>query len=572
MVRILPAGDAALLVELSDLAHTLALYRKVEAQPVAGVTELVPAARTLLVHFDRGATDAPTLAARLREHAAQAQQHAADQAPARTVEIPVHYNGEDLPELAQWMGISVRELIARHCGQPWQAAFAGFAPGFVYLSDGHASFAQIPRRTTPRTRLPAGSVALAGDFSAVYPAASPGGWQLIGVTEVAMWDMARAEPAYVQPGFRVQFIDADAPGMHISLPAAVGRPSPQHSAQRGEGAGPVLPPLPPGEGRGEGAPASAEKFESNTSPAHATSAQAAITIESPGLQTLVQDAGRHGLAGLGVSSAGALDQAALRQANRLVGNPIDTPVLENLLGGLVLRCHGRATLAVTGAPVPLKLLAGDGRSWSVASHSGIALNEGDRLHFGAPGSGMRCYVAARGGFEITPVLGSCSSDTLALIGPAPLKTGDSLAIRQTPALRAVAPPDMPPTGLPSPGDEVLLDVLLGPRADWFTPEAIALLQSQDWRVTPQSNRIGVRLAGEQPLTRSRHDELPSEGTVAGALQIPASGQPVLFLADHPLTGGYPVVAVLASHHLNLAAQIPVGCSVRFRVVAPFKEA
>ena len=286
----------------------------------------------------------------------------------------------------------------------------------------------------------------------------------------------------------------------------------------------------------------------------------------------MQDAGRHGLAGLGVSSAGALDQAALRQANRLVGNPIDTPVLENLLGGLVLRCHGRATLAVTGAPVPLKLLAGDGRSWSVASHSGIALNEGDRLHFGAPGSGMRCYVAARGGFEITPVLGSCSSDTLALIGPAPLKTGDSLAIRQTPALRAVAPPDMPPTGLPSPGDEVLLDVLLGPRADWFTPEAIALLQSQDWRVTPQPNRIGVRLAGEQPLTGSRHDELPSEGTVAGALQIPASGQPVLFLADHPLTGGYPVVAVLASHHLNLAAQIPVGCSVRFRVVAPFKEA
>jgi len=118
---------------------------------------------------------------------------------------------------------------------------------------------------------------------------------------------------------------------------------------------------------------------------------------------------------------------------------------------------------------------------------------------------------------------------------------------------------------------VLLDVLAGPRTDWFTPEALALLQSQPWRVTPQSNRIGMRLQGAQALARRRHDELPSEGTVTGAIQVPAGGQSVLFLADHPLTGGYPVIAVVASHHLALAAQIPVGCQVRFRVVAPFEE-
>ena len=544
-MRILPAGDTALLVELHDLAHTLALYRALRAQPIMGVTELVPAARTLLVHFDRGAADAPSLAARLKERAAQAQRYATDEVPARVVEIPVHYQGEDLSELAEWMGISVQELVARHTSQPWQAAFAGFAPGFVYLAGGHASFAQIPRRKTPRTRVPAGSVALAGDFSAVYPAASPGGWQLIGVTEVAMWDMARAEPAYVQPGFHVQFINAGAPGRHISLAAVMGSPT------------------------------SDEKFESNTPQALDTQAPEAITIEVSGLQTLAQDAGRHGLAGLGVSSAGALDQAALHQANRLVGNPVHTPVLENLLGGLALRCHGRTTLAVAGAPVPLTLQALDGRCWPVASHSAIALDDGDRLQLGTPSSGVRCYIAVRGGFNVAPVLGSCSSDTLAHIGPPALQAGDRLAVGSAvpaDALRAAQPPDAPPSDLPRPGDEVLLDVLLGPRADWFTPEAIALLQSQAWQVTPQSNRIGMRLAGELPLTRSQHGELPSEGTVAGALQVPAGGQPVLFLADHPLTGGYPVIAVLASHHLNLAAQIPVGCSVRFRVTAPLKEA
>lgn len=574
-MRILPAGDAALLVELSDLAHTLALYRTLQAQPVAGVTELVPAARTLLVHFDRGATDAPTLAARLQARATQARQHAADPTPARTVEIPVHYRGEDLPELAEHLGISVQELIARHSGAPWQAAFAGFAPGFVYLAGGHVSFTQIPRRPTPRTRVPAGSVAVAGDFSAVYPAASPGGWQLLGVTPVAMWDLARAEPACVQPGFRVQFVDADAPRARISLPAMAASPSPQPSPQRGEGArsavagaGDLLP-------LGEGLPVSAEKFESNWPQTLANKALTAITIEIPGLQTLVQDMGRHGLAGLGVSSSGALDQAAMRQANRLVGNPAHTPVLENLLGGLLLRCHGRATLAVAGAPVPLTLQASDGRSWPVASHAGVALDEGDRLVLGQPTAGVRCYLAVRGGWAVAPVLGSCSADTLAHLGPPALQAGDRLAVGGAVApelLQAVGSPEAPAQNLPCAGDEVLLDVLLGPRTDWFTPEAIALLQGQRWRVTPQSNRVGMRLAGAVPLARSRHDELPSEGTVAGALQVPASGQPVLFLADHPLTGGYPVLAVLASHHLNLAAQIPVGCSVRFRVIAPFKEA
>ena len=541
-MRFLPAGDAALLVELPDLSHTLGLYRAVQARPIAGVREMVPAARTLLVHYEPSSTSAVAVVTALRERAAQVSLGQSDAPPARVVEIPVHYHGEDLSEVAELLGIAEREVIARHTGQPWQAAFAGFAPGFVYLAGGHPGF-QLPRRKTPRTRVPAGSVALAGDFSAVYPTASPGGWQLIGVTGVPMWDLARAEPAFVQPGFGVQFTDADVPGRHVSLPPQAATP-----------------------------PEPVKQHESNQPPEHVGQVQAAITIEASGLQTLVQDAGRHGLAGLGVSSAGALDLPALRQANRLVGNPVHTPVLENLLGGLALRCHGRATLAVAGAPVGLTLQAADGRSWPVASHAAVALDDGDRLTLAAPIAGVRCYVAVRGGWDVAPVLGSCSSDTLAHIGPPALQAGQTLAVGHAVtrnALRATAAPDAPPHDLPRPGAEVVLDVLPGPRADWFTPEALLLLQSQRWRVTPQSNRIGVRLAGDPALARSRHQELPSEGTVTGAIQVPASGQPVLFLADHPLTGGYPVIAVVASHHLALAAQLPAGCGVRFRVIAPF---
>jgi len=278
------------------------------------------------------------------------------------------------------------------------------------------------------------------------------------------------------------------------------------------------------------------------------------------------------MAGLGIAPSGALDAPSMRAANRLVGNPVDACVLESLPGGLQLRCHGRATLAVTGAAVPLTLHAADGRAWPVPSHACVALDDGDTLAFGTPRAGVRSYVAVRGGWQVALVLGSCATDTLAHIGPPALQAGQRLAVGAVPAaaLQATQAAEAPPPW-PRAGDEVVLDVVLGPRTDWFTPEALARLARQPWRVTPQSNRVGMRLEGAQPLPRSRTDELPSEGTVHGAIQVPANGQPVLFLADHPLTGGYPVIGAVASRHLGLAAQIPVGCSVRFNVIAPFFE-
>lgn len=534
-MRLLPAGDAALLVELPDLRAALALYRTLQAQPIAGVGELVPAARTVLVHFHPELLTAKALAAELlaRRHTLDASAQAV--ATGRLVEIPVHYDGADLPEVAERLGLSVRDVVARHTSRPWQAAFAGFAPGFVYLAGNHLG-QPVPRRKTPRTRVPAGSVALAGDLSAVYPSASPGGWQLIGVTDVAMWDLQRQEPAWVQPGFRVQFVDAGAVRPRVSLPSST----------------PCTP-----------------------APAPAASACApAITFLRAGLQTLVQDGGRPGQAHMGISASGALDRGALTRANRLAGNPDDTPVLENILGQIRLRSHGRTTLAVAGADVPLQLHAADGRQWPVDGNRAIALDDGDELVLGAVRSGLRCTLAARGGWQVAPVLGSCSTDTLARLGPPAVTDGMRLAVGGAlppPKLRAVATVLPAAPKLPRAGETVTLDVLLGPRTDWFAAEALQRLEEQDWAVTSQSDRVGIRLQGKQGLRRKRHDELPSEGTVSGAVQVPASGQPVLFLADHPLTGGYPVIAVLARRHLDLAAQIPPGCRIRFRIIAPFHD-
>lgn len=534
-MRFLPASDKALLVELDDLAQTMALYRHVVAQHVPGVQELVPAARTLLVHFEPHVISPASLIERLRTigaQAAQAQQ-SAEVVLGRMVDIPVRYTGDDLPDVAELLGISVAEVIARHSAQPYDAAFAGFAPGFVYLSGG-ANF-QIPRRQSPRTKVPAGSVALGGNFSAVYPSASPGGWQLIGVTDVPMWDLQRSEPAYVQPGFRVQFVDVARKAVQVHLPAHI-------------------------------------NIESKKPPAQSQQALTAIEFVSAGLQTLVQDDGRHGMSGLGISASGALDVVAMHQANRLVGNPVATPVLENVLGQMRLRSHGATTVAIAGAQALLTVHSAQSGTWPVEGHTPIALNDGDVLQLHAPTAGVRSYLAVRGGWQVEPVLGSCATDTLALIGPAPVQSGQRVAVGNALAaedLRPVELEALPAAALPKVGEVVVLDVVLGPRTDWFTQSALQTFAQQEWLVTPQSNRVGIRITGAQPLERIRHDELPSEGTVAGAIQVPINGQPVLFLADHPLTGGYPVIAAVAGYHLGLAAQIPVGCRIRFNVVAPF---
>ena len=536
-MRFLPVNRQAILVELADLQQTLVLLASLQAQPIKGVQELVPAARTILVYFSPQRITAAALVQAIAGRDLQGSVQRSDV----LVEIPVHYNGEDLAEVAQMLGISADEVVRRHTGSEWSVAFTGFAPGFAYLTGGDAIF-NVPRRATPRTKVPAGAVALAGTFSAVYPQASPGGWQIIGVTDEAMWDLSRDLPALLQPGYRVRFVDVGTV-KNMAADALQARDAEQ-GPPRSEGVVPL------GGSR--------------------EAAQGGLKVKATGLLTVFQDLGRHGQAGQGVSASGAMDQTALKSANRLVGNASNLPALETVGGGLALQSVGENVVAVTGADAPLTIITVQGQRWSEPSYAAVALADGDTLTVGQPVAGARCYVAVRGGYLVAPVLGSAATDTLAHVGPPALQAGQLLAVQ--PAAHAVtAAPELPPAHLPAVDAEVVLDVELGPRTDWFTPEAVALLASQRWQVTPQSNRVGLRLAGAVALTRAITTELPSEGTPLGAIQVPASGQPVLFLADHPLTGGYPVIGCVAPYHLDLAGQIPVGAWIRFNPVRAFAE-
>ena len=296
-----PVGDRAVLVELDSLAEVLSLQTQLHERPLDGQLDVLAAAETVLVTAVSPAA-AGGFAARLR----RMDVATVTDTDATLVIIDTMYDGEDLARVGELTGLGRDGVIAAHSEQTWTAAFGGFAPGFAYLV-GETQALAVPRRSTPRSAVPAGSVALADTYSAVYPRSSPGGWQLIGRTTAPMWDLGRDQPALVHPGNRVRFrpvrelvLAAD----HLSAVAAAHTP-------------------PDG-----------------------------VVVRSPGLQSTVQDLGREGHAALGVAGSGALDRGALRRANRLAGNPVCAAGIENALGGLALEAVTDQVLAVTGTRVP----------------------------------------------------------------------------------------------------------------------------------------------------------------------------------------------------------------------------
>lgn len=582
-MRVLTARDDALLVELDDLDQAVALYESLLTDPVRGVGVPVPGARTLLVPFRPSAVSASALAAELRARPLERRATSA----ARTVEISVLYDGADLAEAADLLGWSTEELVRRHTSAAWTVGFVGFAPGFAYLTSDDPELV-VPRRASPRTRVPAGSVALAGPYSGVYPRESPGGWQLLGRTDAPVWDVTRERPALLLPGDEVRFTPVRVLATaKVRLDHGLGHASALETMPKSMVEA-DLPETVDGGGRLGGA----------------------LKVVSPGVQALVQDLGRPGSEGAGVSASGALDRPSLRAANRAVGNPSGAAVIESV-GGLRLRARGPQVLAVAGAVGEIVVRPGDGGPGVAGSGEPgaagparpdrrprpgepFALDDGDELRLAPPARGVRAYVAVRGGIDVPPVLGSRATDVLAGLGPDPLRSGDLLPVgspargvaavephaarahgaetsRAPAAGDTVHPAEAPSSdrqdSLPAPGEVTVLPIVLGPRDDWFDAATIARLTGQDWLITPRSNRIGLRLDGD-PLVRTPEREgaeLPSEGCVTGAIQVPSDGQPVLFLADHPLTGGYPVVGAVVADHVPLAGQLPAGARVRFTI-------
>ena len=521
-VRILPMGERALLAEVETLAEVLALHDALAAAPPDGVADLVPAARTVLVAFDPAQVSAAAVRAWIARAATERTQAPAAPSAASPIILDIAYDGPDLGETAGLLGVGPGELAERHERAEWTVAFTGFAPGFAYLTSPAWTF-DVPRLDTPRTRVPAGAVGLAGGFSGAYPRDTPGGWRLIGTTHAALFDPGAPRPALVSPGDRVRF---------RRVPAADSGAS-------------VIPPAAP---------------TARVAPAAART-PAALRVIEPGLLATVQDLGRPGRASIGVARAGALDRSALRIANRLVGNPEAAAGIEVTMGGFRAIAHRDLWIAVTGGSGALVV---DGRAFD--PYLAHEWPRGGELSIGWLEHGAHAYLAVRGGVgegdadDSGRVLGSLSTDTLARLGPDPLRAGARLTVGRSP--QAPVPVlDIAPWGAPR--DQLELELSPGPRQDWFEASARRVLFDEVWTVSGDADRVGMRLDGPE-LVRTTAWELPSEGMLPGAMQVAPGGRPTVLLADGPVTGGYPVIAVVTDASLDALGQARPGTRIRFR--------
>jgi KipI family sensor histidine kinase inhibitor len=457
-----------------------------------------------------------------REAAARLQELAAagPAAPAagRAHDVPVVYGGEfgpDLQAVARHCGMTEAEVVARHGAQEYLAYMLGFMPGFAYLGLLPPALA-TPRQATPRVRVPAGAVAVAGRQTGIYPFATPGGWNLIGRTSLALFDPWAEPPALFAPGDRVRFRAVD------TLPPA---DSPAPGADAGEG-------------------------------------EEAAEVVTGGLLTTVQDPGRAGRRRLGVPPAGAWDLPALARANAAVGNPPGAAGLECTLQGPTLRFVRAVRVAVAGADLGATLERADLGTWDVPEGQAVLARPGNVLRLGGALRGCRAYVALAGGVAVPAALGSRSTDLSAgfggLAGRA-LRAGDRLRVG------AVAANGRPGARPRAPADGPELRVVLGPQADAFRDDAVRALLGSDFTVRAESDRVGCRLGGPVLVHRGAR-EIVSDGMLPGCIQVPPDGQPIVMGPDGPTTGGYPKIAVVIGADVPRLAQLAPGDTVRFRAV------
>ncbi len=518
MIKATAAGDTGLLID-TDLPPA-SLAAAISRAGLPGIAEIIPGARTVLVITEPdGGPSLDWLTARIAALSPDEAASAAEPA----IEIPVSYDGPDLAEVASLTGMPVADVIEAHADGLYTVGWLGFAPGFGYLTGLDQRLSGIGRLETPRLAVPAGSVAIAAGLTAVYPSVSPGGWRLLGRTPARMWDPDREPAALLAPGRQVRF-------RPMSAGEAIETASPTtHPARQDSPAGPAR----------------------------------SLEVIRPGPLATVQDLGRRGLGASGVPPSGAADQVSLGVANRLAGNQAGAAGIELTLGRASFRCCGDLTLAVAGAPAEVTVTAGPDRAARpVAFGTSFSVPDGGVVSIGAPRAGLRSYLAVSGGLAVPAQLGSRSADLLSGLGGGPLRAGMILPVGADEADLAGLEDTAGESTVRERGAVVRLRVIGGPRLGWFEAGALERLCGSLYSVTPASNRTGLRLAGP-PLRRATDGELPSEGMVTGSLEVPPDGLPILLLADHPTTGGYPVIAVVASTDLGLAAQLRPGDQISF---------
>jgi KipI family sensor histidine kinase inhibitor len=521
-MRISEAGDSALLLELEEVinvsvnAQVIAVAGAVRRAGLPGIRDVVPTYRSVAVHFDPLTVDIETI----RDTLTRAADTPPVLAEGRTVVIPVQYGGDmgpDLHAVAAFAGVSPDEVVARHAGARYRVFMLGFLPGFSYMGTVDETIA-MPRHATPRVKVPAGSVGIAGRQTGVYPRESPGGWQLIGRTPVSLFNPNRVPAALVAPGDTVRFVRDK-----ISAPVVSG-------------------------------------FSRTTEgPAKAGPYTRSITVLRPGLFTTIQDIGRWGHQASGVPVSGPMDRLSHRVANALVGNEPTAALLETTLAGPEIRIENGAVIAVTGADLGARLDAED-----IPLHRPIKCRPGAVLRFGERRSGARAYVAFSGGITVSPMMGSRATHTYSGLGGLDGRTivaGDRLPLGDE---RTLSPWRVISTPVKSATGGVRVRVMPGPQLDYFSPEAIEVLQRARFTVTSQSDRMGYRLRGAT-IPRVDDREMISDATFAGALQVPPSGDPILLMSDRQTSGGYPQIATVITADLPMAGQLAPGDWIEFEI-------
>ncbi len=522
-----PFGDTALVAEVAtvDEAHALAEAltdggtdlagtSRSAAPTQAGIDDVVIGYRSVTVIADPTLCDLASLAERL----ATVELPPSRTRPTRAIEVRVLFDGPDLDAVAASIRMPPDEVVRLLVATELRVAFLGFLPGFAYLEGLPTPLSALARRPTPRTAVPAGSFALAGGFAAIYPRRFPGGWHLVGRSNVTLFDPDTPPYATLRPGDVVRIRPVPGPRRAGPVVHEPGVPARRHAASA--------------------IPAPSDR---------------SVTVEDPGVLTTVQDLGRIGVAHLGVPRSGAADPYALRAANRLVGNDDDAAGLEATVLGPSLRFDhdgfaavvGRARTQVDGGRVPCDTV--------VPVAAGQVLSVGEIL------DDLRCYIAMAGGIETPRVLGSRAADLAGGVGAGPLAGGDHLPVGPVGRPRGQLVVDR----ALRPMSPRTLRIVPGP--DDAEPDVIAVLTETRWLVSPDSDRVGMRLAGDarlQPRTR----DIPSRGTVTGAVQVPTDGHPVVLLSDHATVGGYPVVACVISADLGVLGRCRPGESIRFEAV------
>ncbi|WP_158289564.1 5-oxoprolinase subunit PxpB [Paenibacillus flagellatus] len=576
-----PLGDSAVLIRFGERIDpkTIEAVRnaadRLEAAPFPGFVEAVPSYAALAVYYepwtvyrerragpepeDRSVSLYETVCDRVRAVLSAAS--GADAEEAGAVTVPVCYGGAygpDLDAVAAYHGLRAEDVVALHAGADYVVAMIGFAPGFPYLA-GLPDELATPRRATPRASVPAGSVGIAGGQTGIYPLETPGGWNVIGRTPLALFKPHDAQPSLLRAGDRVRF-EPVTPERFEQLAAAA-------AAEAGAGR------------RRAGGAAWTEAAKPAGGGAEREGALA--IVERPGVLATVQDGGRAGSQRLGVSAGGAADGFALRAANALAGNAPDAAALELTLGGFALRFAADALVAVAGGGSAPTVDGEPLPRWRA-----VFVRRGAQLAFAPAASGCRAYLAVAGGFAVPAVLGSRGTHVPAGIGGLdgrPLRAGDVLPLGAAPpaatgllaALRrradaagaawAAAPWGVSPYALPAYADRPVVRVTPGPEYGRFAPDVRRLLVAAPFVVSPRSDRMGCRLDGPR-LALDGAGGLLSEPVTAGTIQVPPDGGPVVLLADRQTTGGYPRIAQVAEADVPLLAQARPGTEVRFEMI------